>query len=58
MTPIIEIQRAHFCIYNKKTNYETFIYIYEKPNTFEEARQFASHFYSQKSRHLTLRNFS
>ena len=32
--------------------------IYRKSDTLQKARQFALRFYSQKSRHFTLRDFS
>ena len=41
-----------------KNKCETFIYMCKKPDTLQKARQYALHFYSQKSRHFTLRNFS
>ena len=41
----------------KAKNCETFIYKYKKPATLQKARQFALSFYSQKSRHFTLRGF-
>ena len=41
-----------------KQNCETFIHIFKKIDTFQKARQFALHSYSQKARHLTLRDFS
>ena len=44
------VQKAKKC--------ETFIYIYKKPHTFQKSRQFALLFYSQKSGHFTLRDFS
>ena len=55
MNPMSERQRACFYIYKKEKNCETFIYIYKKRDTFKKSRQFALRFYSQKSRHSTLR---
>ena len=58
ITPIIDRQRARFNIYKNKNNCETVKYIHPKPDNFQKAGQFALHFYSQKARHFTLRDFS
>ena len=57
MTPISEIQCARFLLTRIKQKNDTFIYINKKTDTLQKARQFALHFYSQKSRHLKLRDF-
>ena len=57
MIPISERQCASLYI-QKAKKCETFIYIYKNSDTLQKARQFALHFYWQKSRHFTLRNFS
>ena len=57
MTPISERQRALFK-YKNQNNCETFIHIYIKPDNFQKARQFALRSYSQKARHVLLRDFS
>ena len=52
-------QNVHVFIYTKsRKNCETFVYIYKNPDTLQKVRQFALWFYSQKSRHLTLHDFS
>ena len=57
MNPIREIQRARLFIYKKQKNYEPFIFICKKPDTFQKARHFPLRFYSQKALHCTLRGF-
>ena len=57
MTPISERQCARFYMYKKAKKCETIINIYKKSDTLQKARQFSLRFYSQKSRHFTLRGF-
>ena len=56
MTAVVERQRAHFNIYKKQNNCETF-FVYKNPDTFQKARQFPLRFYIQKAIHFTLRDF-
>ena len=55
MTPISEIQCARFLLTRIKQKNDTFIYINKKTDTLQKARQVELHFYSQKSRHFTIR---
>ena len=51
ITAIIEIQSAR--LYTQKAKKSQKVFIYKKPDTFQNARQFPLRFYIQKAIHLT-----